>query len=129
MLNSVLFYTGVFFLFILLSGFWVRRSGKPYPSGIFNIHKLIGLGTGVYLIRTVYLTNRVTPLSPAQWIATGITALLFIVTVVAGGLLSIFAEGGLKNMGAATQNAISLIHEFSPYIIIAATGWTLYLLL
>jgi len=127
--NTEMLYTGVFFLFILLSGFWVSRSGKPYPSGIFNIHKFIGLGAGVFLIRTVYLTHQVTPLSQAQWIAIGITTLLFIVTVVAGGLLSILAEGGLKNTGASMQNAISLIHKSSPYVIILATGGTLYLLL
>ncbi len=127
--NNEMLYTGIFFLFILISGFRVSRSGKPYPSGIFNIHKFIGLGTGVFLIRTVYLTQRVTPLSPAQWIAVGVTSLLFILTVVAGGLLSILAEGGLKNVGASTQNFISLIHKFSPYVIILATGGTLYMLL
>ena len=129
MLDPKILYTGVFFLFILMSGFWVSRSGKPYPSGVFNIHKLIGLGAGVFLVRTVYLTHQVTPLSAAQWLATGLTALLFIISVAAGGLLSILAEGGLKNMGESTQNAISLAHKFLPYLIMAATGGTLYLLL
>ena len=129
MLDPKILYTGVFFVFILMSGFWVSRSGKPYPSGVFNIHKLIGLGAGVFLVRTVYLTHQVTPLSPLQWLATGLTALLFIISVAAGGLLSILAEGGLKNMGESTQNAISLAHKFLPYLIIAATGGTLSLLL
>ena len=129
MLDPKILYTGVFFLFILMSGFWVSRSGKPYPSGVFNIHKLIGLGAGVFLVRTVYLTHQVTPLSAVQWLVTGLTAALFILSVAAGGLLSIFAEGGLKNTGESTQNAISLAHKFLPYLIMAATGGTLYLLL
>jgi len=129
MLNFKILYTGVFFLFILISGFRVSRSGKPYPAGIFNIHKLIGLGAGVFLIRTVYLAQQAAPLSPTQWSAIGLTAFFFIVTVVAGGLLSVLAEGGLKNIGVSTQNAISLIHKFFPYVIIVATGGTLYLLL
>jgi hypothetical protein len=129
MLNTEMLYTGVFFLFILISGFWVSRSGKPYHSGIFNLHKLIGLGAGVFLIHTVYRAHQAAPLSPAQWSAIGLTAFFFIVTVVAGGLLSVLAEGGLKNIGVSTQNAISLVHKFFPYVIIVATGGTLYLLL
>ena len=128
-LNSKMFYTGIFFLFILLSGFWVSRSGKPYNTGIFNIHKFIGLGIGYFLIRTVYLTNQATPLVAPQWTAIIVTVLLFLLTVVAGGLLSILAEGGLKKMSATSQNIISLVHKFSPYLIIVATATTLYLLL
>ena len=128
-LNSEMLYTGIFFLFMLLSGFWVSRSGKPYHSGIFNIHKFIGLGIGTYLIRTVYLTNQAAPLNGLQWAAIIVTILLFIFAVIAGGLLSILAEGGLKNMRASMQKAVELVHKFSPYVIIVATGWTLYLLL
>lgn len=128
-LNSEMLYTGIFFLFILLSGFWVSRSGKPYNTGIFNIHKLIGLGIGYFLIRTVYLTNQTTPLIASQWTAIIITVLLFLLTVVAGGLLSVLAEGGLKKMDSSLQNAVSLVHKFAPYVIIVATATTLYLLL
>jgi hypothetical protein len=126
---SKIIYAGAFFLFILLSGFWVSRSGKPYNTFIFTIHKLIGLGIGIYLIRTVYLTNRATPLNATPWAATVITALLFILTVAAGGLLSILAEGGLQNMGAAMQRAIELEHKVSPYLIVVSTGWIVILLL
>ena len=79
--NSQILYTGLFLLFILLSGLWVSRSGKPYNSLIFNIHKLIGLAAGIYLIRTVYLTNQATSLKAAQWTSILITVLLFLITV------------------------------------------------
>ena len=97
--------TGIFFLFILLSGFWLSRSGKPYNGLIFNIHKLIGLGAGIYLIRTVYLTHQAAPLGPTQWTAIVVTVLLFLFAVAAGGLLSIFAEGGLENMSAISAKS------------------------
>ena len=128
-INSKMIYTGLFFLFIFLSGFWVSRSGKPYHSGIFNIHKFIGLGMGIFLIRTVYLTNQTTPIIANQWTAIVVTVLLFVFTVIAGGLLSVLAEGGLQNMGQSLKTAISLVHKFSPYVIIVATAVTLYLLL
>ena len=127
--NSEMFYTGIFFLLMLLSGFWVSRSGKPYNSFIFNIHKFIGLGIGYYLIRTVYLANQATPLNGLQWAAIIVTILLFIVAVLAGGFLGVLAEGGLKNMAASMRNVVSLVHKFSPYLIMVATGLTLYLLL
>ena len=126
--QSKMIYTGAFFLFILLSGFWVSRSGKPYNTFIYTVHKLIGLGIGVYLIRMVYLTNRAAPLNATQWTAIIITVLLFVLTVAAGGLLSVLAEGGLQNMGQGMQMAIELVHKILPYVIVVSTGVTLYLL-
>ncbi len=121
--------TGIFFLFILLSGFWVSRSGKPYNGLIFNIHKLIGLAAGIYLIRIVHLTNQSVPLSGLQWAAIIITILLFVVAVAAGGLLSILDTGGLKNLGSTMQSTIELAHKVMPYVIVVSTGLTVYLLL
>ena len=127
--NSQTLYTGVFLLFILLSGFWVSRSRKPYNSLIFNIHKLIGLATGIFLVRTVYLANQAAPLGAAQWTAIVITVLLFVATFAAGGLLSILDAGNLQSMSQPAQTAVSLVHKFFPYIIIVSTAVTLYLLL
>ena len=115
-------------MFILLSGFWVSRSGKPYSTSIFTVHKLIGLGIGIYLIRMVYLTHRAAPLNGTQWAAIVVTVLLFVIAVAAGGLLSVLAEGGLQNMGAAAQKAIELLHKIFPYVIVVSTGVTVYLL-
>ena len=125
----VLISVGIFFLFIILSGFWVSRSGKPYNTFIFTVHKLIGLGAGIFLVRTVYLTHQAAPLSGTQWTAIAITVLLFILTVAAGGLLSVLAEGRLQNLGASMQRNIELVHKISPYLIVLATALTLYLLL
>ena len=120
---------GIFFLFILLSGFWLSRSGKPYNGLIFNIHKLIGLGAGIYLVRTVYMTHQAAPLSPTQWAAIIVTVLLFLFAVAAGGLLSILADGGLENMGQPQQRAIKFVHKVTPYLIVGSTAVTLYLLI
>jgi len=127
--NPSLITTGFFFLFILLSGFWVSRSGRPYNGLIFNIHKLIGLAAGIYLIRLVYLTHQAAPLSGTQWAAIVVTVLLFILTVAAGGLLSILDAGGLVNMGPMIQRTIESVHKIFPYVIVISTGVTVYLLL
>jgi hypothetical protein len=111
---------GLFFLFIFLSGFWLSRSGKPYSAIIFNIHKLIGLAAGVFLVMTVYQIHQVAPLGPVEITAIVVTVLFFVGTVTAGGLLSID-----KPMPAA----ISMMHKLFPYLTALSTAVTLYLLL
>ena len=120
---------GLFFLFIFLSGFWLSRSGKPYSAIIFNIHKLIGLAAGVFLIVTVCRAHRVTPLGPAQVAAIVVTVLIFVGLVAAGGLTSIDAAGQLGNVGQSARAAILAAHRLLPYLAVLSTAATLYLLL
>jgi hypothetical protein len=121
--------TGLFFLFIFLSGYWLSRSGKPYNNFIFNIHKLIGLAAGVFLVVTVYRAQQAAPLVPAQIAALTVTVLVFAGLVAAGGLIGIDAAGGLGSIDPSTRTAISLVHKTFPYLALLSTGATLYLLL
>jgi hypothetical protein len=121
--------TGLFFLLIFLSGFWLSRSGKPYSSIIFNIHKLVGLAAGVFLIMTVYKTHQLAPLSPVEITAIVITVLIFVGTVAAGGLVSVDAAGGLESINQPIRAAISMMHKLLPYLAVLSTAATLYLLL
>ena len=120
MIDQSMIVTGGFFAFIFISGFWVSRSGRPYPTGIFTVHKLIGLALGVFLIRTVMQTHQVSPLTAGQMAAIAITVILFIAAVAAGGLLS--AKDGLPR-------AVTFLHRSMPYLIVLSTGLTLYMLL
>ena len=112
--------TGLFLLFMFISGFWLSRAGKPYPGGKFNLHKFIGLGTGAFLIVMVYRIHKAGPLNEVQVAAVAITVLLFVINVIAGGLVSIE-----KSMPAA----VKLIHKVFPYLCASAAGVTVYLLL
>jgi hypothetical protein len=109
-----------FFLFIFLSGFWLGRSEKPYPSLTFNIHKLIGLAAGVFLIITVNRLSQESPLISQEVIAILVTVLCFIALVIAGGLISI--ENPMPVI-------FSLVHKVFPYITVLSTSITLYLLI
>jgi hypothetical protein len=120
--------TGLFFLFIFLSGFWLSRSGKPYNLGIFNIHKLIGLAAGIFLIVTVSRIHKTTPFTPLAIAILVITVLIFISLVAAGGLLSIEATGGLSNASQMMLSLIATIHKTFPYLAVISTAATLYLL-
>ena len=114
------FGVGIFFLFIFLSGFWLSRSGKPYSTLIFTIYKLIGLAAGAFLVMTVYRVYKIEAFHPDQIVAVSITVVLFILTIVAGGLLSIEKPMPL---------VITIMHRALPYLTALSTGGTLYLLL
>ena len=117
-LSTKLISAAIFFLLIILSGFWLSRSGKPYSTLILTIHKLIGLGVGVYLIITVYRIYKTGSSSPIGLVAMLVTILFFIGLIAMGGLLS--TE---KTM----PGALSMIHKLLPYLAVLSSRTTLYL--
>lgn len=110
---------GAFFL-IFLFGFWLRRSGKPYRFVKINIHKWIALATVVFLALTVYRQNQAAALDLAEIVVSIATGLLFIATIITGGLVSI---------DKPMPSAIKIIHKLFPYLTVLSTIFTLYLLL
>jgi hypothetical protein len=128
-MNHKVFLTGILFLLVFLFGFWLSRAGKPYNSIIFNVHKLIGLATGIFLIMMVFQAYKVTSFSLVEVVTIVTTVLIFVGLVAAGGLLSIDAAGDLGDIGQSTLTAISVIHKALPYFAVLSTAATLYLLL
>ncbi len=121
-----LFYTGAFLVAMIFSGFQVSRSGQPYNTLTFTIHKFIGLGMGAFLIKIVYDRQEVFTLQASQISTLSFTAFLFSLSVITGGLLSIQAEGGLKQISPPFWAGITRVHQFFPYLIILSTAFTLY---
>ena len=111
---------GLFFVFIILSGFWLSHTGRPLNVIILTIHKLISLAAVVFLVITIYRIHQVTPLSPVDIAASAVTLLFFIVMIATGGLLST-----TKTMPGIILKA----HQIMPYLVILSTAATLYLLL
>jgi hypothetical protein len=119
MMNSKLISVGAFFIFILASGFWVSRNGRPYDVGILAVHKLIGVALGIYLIRMVYQVHQTEPLTSTMIIAVVVTILFFAGMVATGGLIS--TE---KEMPAI----VLLLHKALPCFTVVSTAVTIYLL-
>jgi hypothetical protein len=119
-MNGKLIFAGVFFLLILLSGFWLSSAGRPFNSILLTLHKLISITAVVYLIVNVIRIHRVTPLSLLEIVLCVASLLFFLVMVATGGLLSI-----AKPMPAFVHK----IHQTMPYVVILTTGITLYQLL
>jgi uncharacterized membrane protein len=111
--------TGIFFVFIFLSGFWLNRRGSPYSMLLVTVHKLIGLAAGIFLGLNIYRINEIAPLSLAQIVAVVVTILLFAVNVATGSLLS---------TNKPMPKTVSIINKFSPYLTVVSSGVMLYLL-
>jgi hypothetical protein len=112
--------TGIFFLFIFLSGIWLNRSGRPYKSMILTIHKLISLGTIVYLVITIRRLIQAFGLSAIELTALVMTGLLFLGTMITGGILSI-----PKPM----PKVVLKLHRMMPLLTVLFTALTLFLLI
>jgi len=111
---------GLFFIFIFLSGIWLSRSGKPLNGIALTSHKLISLATAVFLVMIIYQTNQLATLGATGLVAVVVTGLLFLGTVIAGGILS---------TGKPVPAAILRMHQITPFLTVLSTAMTLYLLL
>ena len=128
-MNTKIMYTGLFFIFLIISGYLTSGSGTPYRTLIFTIHKFVGVGLGVFLIMNVIQIQKTAPLSPLGITVLVVTILIFVALVAAGGLLSVQAEGGLRGVNPAVLTGITWVHKIFPYLAVLSTAGTLYLLL
>ncbi len=116
-MNARLIGSGVAFLVIFLTGFALANSEKPLNSLLLNVHKLIGLGVLILLVVTVLQSRQITPLDTTLVAVTMAAVLLFLVTIVTGGLLSIEAE---------MPRFVHIIHLVLPFLTVALTAYTLF---
>lgn len=117
---SRVLWTGLIFLPVFLSGFWVSHSGKPYRVFPFTAHKFIALGVLIYLGLTVFKRHQTASLRPDQILAAVVTGLFFAATIVTGGLVSIDKE---------LPAFVSRLHHIAPYLTAVSGAATMALLL
>ena len=111
---------GLFFLWIVPSGLWLKHVGRPYGFVLFNLHKLIGLGVLVFLVINVYRLNQSAPLSVAELITCVVAGLFFVATIISGGLASI---------DTSMSMFLRMTHKIFPYVTVLLTIASLYILL
>jgi hypothetical protein len=107
------------FLLTVLSGFWLLKTGKPYRTGIFNIHKLIALGASILIILALYLTG-----------STGVSrSNLAYGLLTFGGFLVIvlFGSGAMLSIGKPDHKAVLLGHRIGAGLAVASVILLLYL--
>lgn len=110
---------GMILLALLVSGFWLSHSGKPYRAVPFNLHKFIALGTVIFVIITVSRLYRSQPLQGPQVLAIVGAAVCFAALFITGGLLS-----ALKS----PPGFVLKLHQVIPYLAALSSAASVYLL-
>lgn len=118
--QSTILVAGIFFGLILLSGIWLKRSGKPYSVIVLTIHKLISLAAVGFLAKAVVQMNRTAPLGTTGLALSVATGVMFLTTIVTGGLVSI---------DRPVPATVKTLHRVTPILTALSTALTLILLL
>jgi hypothetical protein len=111
--------TGLLFLFALVSGVWVSRSGKPLSTVKLTIHKLISLLMAVVTGLTISYVIQKSGVGTAGIAAIVVTGLLLVLAVVSGGLLS---------TAKPMPGVVGIVHKVAPPLSAVCTAVTIYLL-
>jgi len=109
----------VLFILVIASGFWVTRSGKPYHTGIFTLHKLAALAT---VVLTVINLTKLVKVMPAQ-------SIIILMIIIAGlSVIALFATGALMSIQKDLNKAWVWVHRVG-VLLLAGSGMSLIFLL
>ncbi len=107
------------FLLTLVFGLWLSRRGKPYNGLLFNVHKLIALAAVIFTVLAVYRALK----------GVDVAALMILLLVLAAlGVIALFFSGALMSAGKGDFRLMKLTHNISPFILVAAMVYAVYLL-
>ena len=106
------------FLLTLFFGFWLSRRGKPYNGPLFNVHKLIALATVILAGLAVVQVLKV--------MDAGALVVLLLV-IAAFSVIALFVSGALMSAQKGQYRTMKLIHNISPFILVIAMGYAVYL--
>jgi len=84
--NSII--SGVLLLFVIITGIWIKRQGKPYNIMLFTIHKLATLAVIVLVLLALRTIYNETGLTVSQWAITIGTGVIILATMISGGVIS-----------------------------------------
>lgn len=83
---------GALYLLMILTGIWLTKKGKPYSPLAVNLHKFITLAMLVLAVIQVISLNKTNGISGLVWVAVIIAAILFLMEMVSGGIISASKE-------------------------------------
>ncbi len=113
---------GLLLLFTLASGVWLSNSGKPYNTVIFTLHKLITLGTIIFIVATVGQLRPSVDIQALTIGAIAITGLLFLTQLVSGALLSlnIHLSGTALRIHQVASLLASIFSTATMYLVVSS---------
>jgi hypothetical protein len=115
------------FLLTLISGVLLSNRGTPYNSAIFNVHKLVAVGTVVVIAMTVYRHLGVVDSHALAIALLAVTGLLLLALIASGALLSVI-DAGILVLDAPLTRAVLRIHQVAPLLALGGATISIYLL-
>jgi hypothetical protein len=109
----------VLFILTVAAGFWVSKTGKPYNTGIFTLHKLLALAAVVLAAIAISRILKVTPIQ-------NLIVILIILAVVS--VIALFATGALMSVQKTVGSIWLLIHRIAPFVLAGSTFGAIWLL-
>lgn len=80
--------SGILTLIIIITGIWLKKTGEPYKTVIFNIHKLAVVALTVFIV-LIFLHHVEKPkFKEAASFMFGLSGVVYLITFVSGALLS-----------------------------------------
>jgi hypothetical protein len=110
---------GIVFLVTLVFGVWLSKLGKPYNGILFNIHKLMALGTVIITTMQIYKILAVVET---------INLVIVFAVLAAFCVISLFVTGAFMSLGKLNYEINLAIHRISPILATFSMAVVIYLL-
>lgn len=109
----------ILFVLTVAAGFWVTKTGKPYNTGIFTLHKLLALAAVVLAAIAIAKFLKIAPAQPV---------IIALIVLAALSIIALFATGALMSIQKNVGSAWLLIHRIAPFILAGSIGISIYLI-
>ncbi len=97
----------ILFVLTVAAGFWVTKTGKPYNTGIFTLHKLLAAAVVLAAIAIAKFLK----IAPAQ------PVIIALIVLAALSIIALFATGALMSIQKTVGSAWLLIHRVAPFVL------------
>lgn len=112
--------SGILLIYVIVTGMWVSRLGRPISTGVFTIHKLTALAFAVFA--SIVFINL---LKENQ-----IDSVIPVVLIIAGlSIAALFASGVFLSFEKPLPKIILNIHAFTPIITVISSALAIYVLI
>lgn len=107
------------FILMIISGIWMSKTGKPYHTAVFTVHKLSAVLMVIFTVILILDINKNRGITNFEWILFIFTGLFFLLS---------FITGALMNFEKPVKAIISITHKIMPYFILVAAILSVFIL-
>jgi hypothetical protein len=110
----------IFFLLTIAAGFWVSKTGKPYNTALFTLHKLLALSAVVLAVIAIAGLLKTTPTQ---------TLIIVLIGLAVLSAITLFATGALLSIQKSAGSTWLLIHRIAPFVLAGSTFCIIWMLI